>query len=88
MVISTTPTFLGDRYRRIAKRRGKKKAIVAVGNSVLTVIWHLLTEPGLVFTDLGPDYYQSKHATQRRTRNLIRQLEAATGQRVTLAPAA
>jgi transposase len=88
MVISTTPTFLGDRYRRIAKRRGKSKAIVAVGNSVLTAIWHLLTEPGMAFTDLGPDYYQSKHATQQRTRNLIRQLEAATGQRVTLAPAA
>jgi transposase len=88
MVVSTTPTFLGDRYRRIARRRGNKKATVAVGNSVLTIIWHLLREPGLVFTDLGPDYYQNKHATRRRTHDLIRQLEAVTGQRVTLAPAA
>jgi transposase len=39
---SRTDTFLGERYRRLARRRGKKRAIVAVGNSVLTIIWHLL----------------------------------------------
>ena len=37
-----TDTFLGERYRRIARRRGKKKAIVAVGRSILVIIWHLL----------------------------------------------
>jgi transposase len=41
-----TNTFLGERYRRIARRRGKKKAIVAVGRSILTIVWHLLSDPG------------------------------------------
>ncbi|WP_256842343.1 transposase [Ornithinimicrobium cryptoxanthini] len=40
-----TNTFLGARYRRIARRRGKKKAIVAVGRSILVIIWHLLVRP-------------------------------------------
>jgi transposase len=36
-----TNTFLGERYRRIARRRGAKRAIVAVGRSILVIIWHL-----------------------------------------------
>ena len=40
-----TDTFLGERYRRIARRRGKKKAIVAVGRSILVIVWHLLADP-------------------------------------------
>jgi transposase len=40
-----TDTFLGERYRRIAKRRGKKRAIVAVGRSILIIVWHLLSDP-------------------------------------------
>ncbi|GAA4588555.1 hypothetical protein GCM10023194_40550 [Planotetraspora phitsanulokensis] len=36
-----TNTFLGERYRRIARRRGKKRAIVAVGRSILAIVWHL-----------------------------------------------
>jgi hypothetical protein len=45
-----TDSFLGARYRRIAKRRGKQKAIVAVGNSVLVIVYHLLATltPGSV----------------------------------------
>ncbi|GGK79246.1 hypothetical protein [Mangrovihabitans endophyticus] len=40
-----TDTFPGERYRRIARRRGAKRAIVAVGRSMLTIIWHLLSAP-------------------------------------------
>src|SRR5215217_4195034 len=40
-----TDTFLGERYRRIARRRGTKKAIVAVGRSILIIVWHLLADP-------------------------------------------
>src|SRR5664280_1682044 len=40
-----TDTFLGERYRRIARRRGKQKAIVAVGCSILVIVWHLLSNP-------------------------------------------
>ncbi|MGH4001731.1 MAG: IS110 family transposase, partial [Pseudonocardiaceae bacterium] len=53
--VSRTDTFLGERYRRIARRRGKKKAVVAVGRSILVIAWHLLTDPGTDFIDLGPD---------------------------------
>src|SRR5450759_2253895 len=38
---SRTDTFLGERYRRIARRRGKKKAVVAVGRSILVIVWYL-----------------------------------------------
>jgi transposase len=82
-----THTFLGERYRRIARRRGAKRAIVAVGRSVLTIIWHLLTGPETRFRDLGADFYLSRTDTERRKRNHVGQLEAL-GYRVTLEPAA
>jgi transposase len=73
---SRTHTFLGERYRRLARRRGAKRAIVAVGRSVLVVIWHLLSDPEAAFHDLGPDFYDSRINPQRQARNHIRQLEA------------
>jgi hypothetical protein len=45
-----TSTFLGERYRRIARRRGTKRAIVAVGRSILIIVWHLLADPNLRYT--------------------------------------
>jgi transposase len=84
---SRTNTFLGERYRRIARRRGKKRALVAVGRSILTIVWHLLSDPNAVFVDLGPDYQQSRLGTDRAVRNHIRGLNAL-GYRVTLNPAA
>src|SRR5664280_642911 len=82
-----TSTFLGDRYRRLARRRGKQKAIVAVGRSMLIVAWHLLSDPDAQFTDLGPGFYDSRIQPDRKRREHIRQLEAL-GYRVTLEPAA
>jgi transposase len=84
---SKTNTFLGERYRRIAKRRGKKRAIVAVGRSILVIIWHLLSDPQARFVDLGPDFYDNRIGPERKKRNHIRQLEAL-GYKVTLEPAA
>jgi transposase len=84
--LARTPTFLGERYRRLARRRGKRRAIVAVGNSVLTIIWHLLDDPEARFHDLGPDFHQSKINHERRRRDLIRELERLTGHRVDLQP--
>jgi transposase len=81
-----TDTFLGERYRRLVRRRGKKRAVVAVGNSVLTIIWHLLSDPDARYHDLGADYHQSRLDKGRRQRDLIRQLEHLTGQTVTLQP--
>jgi len=76
-------TFLGERYRRIARRRGKKKAIVAVGRSMLVIIWHLLSDPDARFRDLGADHFTRSVNADARKRNHIRQLEAL-GYRVTL----
>ena len=84
---SRTNTFLGERYRRIARRRGKKKAIVAVGRSILVIIWQLLNTERATFTDLGPDYYDNRGGTQRAVRNHIRGLQAL-GYQVTLQTAA
>ena len=84
---SRTPTFLGERYRRISRRRGKKRAIVAVGRSILIIIWHLLSDPDLHYQDLGPDFYDHRLSPERLKRNHIRELEAL-GYKVTLEPAA
>jgi transposase len=80
--LSRTDTFLGARYRRLARRRGKQKAIVAVGNSVLVAVWHLLVESDAVFCDLGPAHYESRINKDRRVRDLATQLAAITGQKI------
>jgi transposase len=87
VVAGRTDTFLGERYRRIARRRGAKKAIVAVGRSILVIVWHLLADPTARFHDLGPGFYDTRINAERRKRNHLRQLEAL-GSRVTLEPAA
>jgi len=79
-----TDTFLGERYRRLVKRRGKKRAIVALGNSILTIVWHLLADPQARYRDLGADFHQSKINKARQEQTLIRQLERLTGKKVAL----
>ena len=82
-----TDTFLGARYRRIVKRRGKLKALVAVARSILVIVWQLLSDPAARFHDLGADYHTRRINTERRLRNHIAQL-TGMGYRVTLKPAA
>ena len=82
-----TDTFPGERYRRIARRRGRKKAVVAIGRSMLVIIWHLLADPDARYADLGSDFYDTRINPERRRRNHIRQLEAL-GYKVILEPAA
>jgi transposase len=84
---SKTGTFLGERYRRVARRRGKKKAIVAVGRSTLVIIWHLLSDPDARYADLGAGFFDQRIDPERRKRAHIHQLEAL-GYKVTLEPAA
>ena len=50
-----TATFLGERYARIARRRGKANAQVAVARSIMIIVWHLLADPAARYSDLGPD---------------------------------
>jgi transposase len=82
-----TATFLGERHARIARRRGKAKAQVAIARSILVIIWHLLADPTARYHDLGPGYHQTKTDKNRQARNHTRQLEAL-GYTVTLTPAA
>jgi transposase len=87
VVAGRTDTFLGERYRRIARRRGAKRAIVAVGRSILIIVWHLLADPTARFHDLGAGFYDTRVNAERTKRNHVRQLEAL-GYKVTLEPAA
>jgi transposase len=82
-----TSTFLGERYRRLAKRIGGARAQTAVARSVLVIIWHLLSDPEARFTDLGPDWHTRKGDRDRKVRAHLRQLEAL-GLQVTVTPAA
>jgi len=82
-----TDTFLGERYRRLVRRIGKLKALVAVARSILVIVWHLLADPTARFHDLGADFHSNRIDKDRKTRNHIRQLQAL-GFIVTLTPAA
>jgi transposase len=70
-----TKTFLGERYRRIARRRGRKRAVIAVGRSILTIVWNLLQDNDTTFIDLGPTHYDTRKGTQRAIRNHIQHLK-------------
>jgi hypothetical protein len=80
---SRTDTFLGGRYRRLARRRGKRKALAAIARSILVIIFHLLADREARFFDPGPDWYDCQIDQHRKTRDLIRQLQAL-GHTVTL----
>jgi transposase len=82
-----TKTFLGARYHRLARRRGKRRALVAVGNSILTIAHRLLSDPAARFSDLGPDWHD-RIAPLRRKRQLIAELEHLSGKKVLLQEAA
>ena len=70
-----TQSFPGAKYRRLVKRMPKKKALVATGNSVLTIFHALLSDPDATYHDLGPDYYEQRMNTRRQARNHIHGLE-------------
>ncbi len=78
-----TQTREGARYRRLARRRGKAKAQVALGNTQLKVYHKLLSSPGTRYTDLGPDYYERQASTRRQIAHHVGKL-GALGFEVTL----
>jgi transposase len=76
-------TYLAARFRRLASRRGHKRALVAVGHSLLGLIYQILKE-GKSFRELGEDYFDQLQA-ERLTRRLVHRLERL-GHKVTLEP--
>jgi transposase len=84
---SRTPTFLGERYRRLARRIGAVRAQCAVARSILVIIWQLLADPAARYTDLGPGWHARKADRDRKTRRHLKELQAL-GYQVTITPAA
>ena len=78
-----TQTREGARYRRLARRRGKAKAQVALGNTQLKVYHKLLSNPGMRYQDLGPDYYERQRHVRRQIAHHVGKL-GALGFEVTL----
>jgi transposase len=74
MTAAKTDTRLGAMYRRIARKRGKQKAIVAVARVICEIAWTLICDPGTRFFDLGPDYWTPRNRA-RQTRAKIREIE-------------
>jgi transposase len=75
--VRTKGTFLKARYHRLAARRGKKRAIVAIAHSILVSIWHMLSQ-GVSYRELGADYYDQR-SKEAKVAYLTRQLEKLTG---------
>jgi len=67
-------TYLGALYGRLVRRRGKKKAAVAVGHAVLVIAYHLLSRE-TTYSDMGADYFDRRDE-QHLTRHLVQRLEA------------
>jgi transposase len=80
---SRTQSLLGAKYRRLARRMPKKKALVATGNSALTIIHALLSDPEACYQDLGADYHEQRMHTRRQARNHVKSLERL-GYKVTI----
>jgi len=78
-------SFLSARYARLAGRRGKKRAVVAVGRTILKSVWHMM-DKGVGYHDLGADYYERRNPEQR-AQGLVRRIERL-GFKVTLVPVA
>lgn len=78
-----TQSFLGSKYRRMARRMPKKKALVATGNSILTIAHALLSDPEARYTDLGADYYEQRMHARRQARNHVQSLQRL-GYKVTI----
>jgi transposase len=87
MTAAKTDTRLGAMYRRIARKRGKQKAIVAVSRVICEIAWILISNPSARYEELGPDY-RRPNSPARLTRDRIREIERLNpGMKVILAPA-
>ena len=76
-------SYLAAQYRRLAARRGKKRALLAVAHSLLVIIYHVLRHH-VEYRDLGPEYF-ARLEPERLRRHLVRRLQTL-GWEVTLSP--
>jgi transposase len=80
----TNNTYLSAQFRRLAARKGKKRAIVAVAHTILVIVFHMLKNQQ-PYRDLGADYFDRRNSEQLK-RSLVRRLESL-GLKVTISPA-
>lgn len=83
----TKGTYLSARYRRLAGRRGKKRAKVAVGHDILVAAWYIMRDD-VDYADLGADYFDTHAMDPRRKATRLTEQLRALGYRVTLERAA
>ena len=69
----TKDTYLAAQYHQLVRRRGRNKAAVAVGHSILVIVWHLL-QHGCPYVDLGSTYFDERDRTVTE-RRLVHRLE-------------
>jgi transposase len=72
----TNNTYLAAQYRRIAARRGPRRARKAVGHSILVGCWHILSDPNTAWDDLGGDYFERRRDPDRIARRKLNELRA------------
>jgi hypothetical protein len=77
----TKDTYLAAQYRRLAARRGAKRALIALAHTILVIAYHLLRD-GVTYQELGGNYFdeRDREATLRRS---VRRLERL-GYKVTI----
>lgn len=80
----TKNSYIQAQYRRLAGRRGKKRAVMAVGHTILVIIYHLLKDPNLKYQDLGGQYFDTLDP-ERLCRQLVKRLESL-GYQVQITP--
>lgn len=68
-------TYLGAKYSRLAKRRGKLRARNAVGHSILGACFHILAG-GVPYLELGADHFQQRNSPEHRARKHLNDLRA------------
>jgi transposase len=79
----TKTTYLAAQYRRLAFRRGRKRALIALAHTILGIVYHLLKR-GTDYIDLGPNYFEQRDV-EHLTHHLVQRLERL-GHKVVLQP--
>jgi transposase len=79
-------SYFKTQYRRLAGRRGKQRALLAVAHTLLTVVYHLLRDQQLEYRELGENYFDQRDAEQTKN-HLMKRLQKL-GYEVTLSPKA
>ena len=71
----TRNSYFAVQHRRLAKRRGVKRASIAVAHSLLGVAYELIKHPDLAYTDLGADHFDKQSSVERQVQQMLRRLK-------------